>query len=485
MRKHFPLFAALISVVLWASAFVGIRAAGRSFSPGALALGRLALGTALLGALALARPLVRPSRRELALLVLAGLLWFGVYNVALNEAEQRVDAGTAAMLVLIAPIFIVALAAAFLKERATPNLLLGGALALTGVVVIGFATSTGSASLVGVILCLVAALSSAIGLVAEKPVLNRISALQATWTCCAVGALFCLPYAPSLVRELQVAPTGGIAWLLFLGVFPTSIAFTTWAYALARGSAGRLAATAYLVPPITIVMSWLILGEVPSVIAVLGGALCLVGVYSARKVPKAIPLIVLGLLPATAQAQDSVVYRLSPASEFQVKTGKAGLFGFAGHEHLIQARAFSGRVVYYPDSIAASHVEITVLAESLEVLTPPDTEEIRKVTAAMRTQTLDVANYPEIRLVSRRVERNGRRLDMTAALTIKDQTRDVPLTIELDIGPPPDTLRAVTQFAVKQTDFGIRPFRGGPAGTVRVADRVTFAITAVAVREAP
>ncbi len=282
--KHLPLFAALVSVVLWAAAFVGIRAAGRSFSPGPLALGRLAIGSVLLGAVVLSRPTVRPTRRELALLVLAGLLWFGVYQVVLNEAEQRVDAGTASMLVLIAPIFIVALAAVFLKERTTPNLLLGGALAFAGVVVIGLATSSRSASLVGVLLCLVAALSSAIGVVAEKPVLNRISALQVTWICCTVGGVFCLPYASQLMREWRVAPASGIAWLVFLGVFPTSIAFTTWAYALARGSAGRLAATAYLVPPITIVMSWVILGEAPSAIAVLGGALCLVGVAIARRV---------------------------------------------------------------------------------------------------------------------------------------------------------------------------------------------------------
>ena len=285
MRKAF--LAALVSVVLWAAAFVGIRAAGRSFSPGPLALGRLALGSVLLGALVLSRPTVRPTRRELALLVLAGVLWFGVYQVVLNEAERRVDAGTAAMLVLIAPIFIVALAAVFLQERTTPNLLLGGALAFGGVVVIGLATSSGSASLVGVMLCLLAALSSAVGMVAEKPVLHRITALQATWTCCAVGALFCLPYAPQLVREWRAAPTGAIGWLVFLGVFPTSIAFTTWAYALARGSAGRLAATAYLVPPLTIVMSALILSEAPSVIAVLGGVLCLVGVAIARWMPTA------------------------------------------------------------------------------------------------------------------------------------------------------------------------------------------------------
>lgn len=237
----------------------------------------------LLGALLATRGPTRLTRRELWLLVLAGLLWFGVYNIALNDAERRVDAGTASMLVLVAPIVVLALAAAFLKERTTPNLLLGGALAFAGVLMIGFATSTATAPLVGVILCLVAAVASAIGVVAEKPVLARISALQVTWTAVTVGALMCLPYAPTLIREVQVAPRAATAWLVFLGVFPTSIAFTTWAYALARGNAGRVVMTAYLVPPVTILMSWGMLGEVPSGIAVLGGALCLLGVYVARR----------------------------------------------------------------------------------------------------------------------------------------------------------------------------------------------------------
>jgi drug/metabolite transporter (DMT)-like permease len=286
-RDWRPLAAALVAVVLWAAAFVGIRAAGRSFSPGALALGRLTIGTVLLGALTFSRPTLRPTRRELVLLIVAGLLWFGVYNVLLNDAERRVDAGTAAMLVLIAPIFVIGLARLFLKEETTPNLLLGSAIAFAGVVVIGVATSSRQAPLLGVVLCLVAALSSAIGLVAEKPALTRISALQATWTCCAVGVLFCMPYAPLLVRELRAASGSGIAWLVFLGAFPTSIAFTTWAYALARGSAGRVAATAYLVPPLAIVMGWLILGELPPAVALLGGVVCLLGVYIARKRPAA------------------------------------------------------------------------------------------------------------------------------------------------------------------------------------------------------
>ncbi len=191
------------------------------------------------------------------------------------------------------------------------------------------------------------------------------------------------------------------------------------------------------------------------------------------------------ILLALAQGgpPDSVVYLLSPASTFDVRTGKAGLFGFAGHEHIIRARAFGGRVVYRPDSLAASRVEITVRSDSLEVLTPPDTAEIRKVTAAMRTEVLDVATYPEIRLMSRRLQGSTQRLELIAALTIKGQTREVPIVAEIQIGA--DTLVATSTFAVKQTDFGVKPYRGGPAGTVRVADRVTFSIRAVFVVTRP
>ena len=163
-----------------------------------------------------------------------------------------------------------------------------------------------------------------------------------------------------------------------------------------------------------------------------------------------------------------------------MKTGKAGLLGFAGHEHVIRARAFSGRIEYHADAPADSKVEVVVPTDSLEVLTPPDTEEIRKVTATMRTDVLDVAHYPEIRLTSRSVEPSNGHLRIVASLTIKGVTREVPLDVQFTIAS--DTLRATATFAVKQTDFGIRPYRGGPGGTVRVADKVTFDISAVAVR---
>jgi len=187
------------------------------------------------------------------------------------------------------------------------------------------------------------------------------------------------------------------------------------------------------------------------------------------------------LIAALAALQsDSTVYTLSPASRFEVQTGNAGLLSFAGHEHRITARAFTGSIVYHPDSTAQSRVEIVIPTDSLEVLTPPDTAEIRKVTAAMRSDVLDVAHYPEIRLASRSISVHDGTAHLVAAVTIRDQTREVPLDAQIEIGS--DTLRATCTFTIKQTDFGVRPYRGGPGGTVRVADRLTFDIRIVAVK---
>ena len=186
--------------------------------------------------------------------------------------------------------------------------------------------------------------------------------------------------------------------------------------------------------------------------------------------------------PAGFEGVDSVVYRLAPSSRLEVKTGKAGLFGFAGHSHVIRARAFSGNVVYYPHAAARSHLQITVPTDSLEVLTPPDPAEIRKVTAAMRTDVLHTDQFHEIRLVTKEVSPTTHGFHVIGALTLVGQTRDVPIDVRVEAGV--DTLRAEATFAIKQTDFGIKPYSGGPAGTVKVADRVTFTIDAVAVQAA-
>ncbi|MDX3604859.1 DMT family transporter, partial [Streptomyces scabiei] len=224
-----------------------------------------------------------PPRSAWRGIAVSGVLWFGFYMVALNWGEQRVDAGTAALVVNIGPILIALLGARLLGDPMPPRLLAGMAVSFAGAVAVGLSMSgEGGASVLGVVLCLLAAVAYAAGVVAQKPALGAASPLQVTTFGCLVGAVVCLPFAGQLVREAATAPLPSTLNMVYLGVFPTALAFTIWAYALARTTASRMGATTYAVPALVVLMSWLALGEVPGPLTLAGGALCLAGVAVSR-----------------------------------------------------------------------------------------------------------------------------------------------------------------------------------------------------------
>src|SRR3712207_2531169 len=176
------------------------------------------------------------------------------------------------MLVNVGPILIAVLAGVWLQEGFPRWLVAGLAVAFAGVLLIGVAGRQGGGDLLGVLLCVVAAVTYAVGVVAQKPVLRRLPPLQVTAIACAIGAVCCLPWAGALVTELATAPASSVLGTVYLGVVPTALAFSTWAYALARVPAGRLGGTPYLGPPPVGVLSWLLLHEGPPAPAVAGGA---------------------------------------------------------------------------------------------------------------------------------------------------------------------------------------------------------------------
>jgi drug/metabolite transporter (DMT)-like permease len=255
------LAAIVVTTLLWASAFVVLRALRSNFEPGPLVFGRLLVGCVVLSALMLAQRVALPPRRELPAIVACGVLWFGAYNVALAAGERLIDAGTAAMLVNVAPVSIALAAVVVLRERLSRPLLTG----------------------LGVALCLGAAAAYTAAVIIQKPLLARVSPTAVTWGACVAGTVVCAPFAPALVSELGRAPASSTLLVAYLGAGPTAIAFTTWAFALSRSSMARQGATTYLVPPLVIALSWITLDEVPAALALLGGALCLLGVAITRR----------------------------------------------------------------------------------------------------------------------------------------------------------------------------------------------------------
>ena len=276
------------TLVLWASAFVAIRAIGDSFSPGPMALLRLAVGSVALSAFALlrrGRPAAVPSGRSLLLVASYGVLWFAGYTVVLNAAERHLDAGTAAMLVNVAPILVALVAGGLLGEGWPRPLLIGMVVSFTGVTIIAVDGASGRTDRVGILLGLVTAMLYAAGVLVQKVALRTTNSFAATWLGCGIGTLVLLPAGPQAVTELRHAPVAAVAAVVYLGIFPTAIGFALWAYALTRVNAGVLASTTLAVPGVVVLMSWAYLGELPTALALLGGVLCLLGVAVTRRRP--------------------------------------------------------------------------------------------------------------------------------------------------------------------------------------------------------
>lgn len=282
------ILAVAITLFAWASAFVSIRVAVEDYSPGSMALGRMLVAAVVLFAFLLIKREGLPPKAAWPGIIFSGIFWFGLYMIVLNWGEQLVDAGTAAMIVNVGPILMALLGGWLLKEGMPPRLFAGMAVSFLGAIVVGASMSEGGdASVLGVLLCLLAAVCYAGGVVSQKPVLKVASPLQATTFGAIIGAVACLPFAGQLVSDVATAPLAATLNVVYLGVFPTAIAFTTWFYALARTTAGKMGATTYIVPAIVVAMSWLVLGEIPGLLALAGGALCLVGVAVSRSRPSA------------------------------------------------------------------------------------------------------------------------------------------------------------------------------------------------------
>lgn len=284
-RIPLKVLVAIIGTVLaWSSAFVVIRAVLPVFEPGELAFLRQLVAVPLLAVWMIGQKWLWPTVREWVLIAIFGLTWFSIYIVALNTAEQTIDAGTASFVVNIGPLLIAVGAFMFLGEKLSRNLIPGALIALAGVGLIAWGTSSSDrVDLVGVLWALVATVTYAVGVLTQKPALARLSSNQVTLLGAAIALIPLFWWAPEAFAHVQTAPVEAIVGAIWLGAIPTALGFGLWGYALKRMPAGRLGVSTYVVPPLVIVESAILLGEWPHPIAIIGGLIALAGVWWSRQ----------------------------------------------------------------------------------------------------------------------------------------------------------------------------------------------------------
>ncbi|MER5826456.1 DMT family transporter [Streptomyces mirabilis] len=273
-----PRFLALVgTVVLWASAFPAIRVGIDGLGVAALSFLRLLIAAVALLAVAPFAKVRLPQRGDLPLITLCGATGMTAYQVLLNWGEVHVEAGTASLLIAIAPVFSVLLGSVFLGERLTRTIVVGSVVALAGAAVVSLAEGASGFS-VSALVILAAAVVQGVYHFASKPLLRHCTGLEVATYAMVAGTILALPLIPATWHAAVHAPAAALAAAAYLGLLPSALGFVIWAYAVARLPLAVSTAALYLVPPVALIVSFVWLAEVPRPIALAGGAISVAGV---------------------------------------------------------------------------------------------------------------------------------------------------------------------------------------------------------------
>lgn len=280
--------ALLCAMLLWASSFIALKIAFRSYDPLVVIFGRMLVAS--LCFLVVARRLTRSCQYQQGdwrMILLMAFCEPCLYFLFEAKAVENTTASQAGVITAILPIMVMVAAAAVLKERVSPRAWTGALLALVGVLwltLLSSPTEDAPNPMLGNFLEFLAMVCAACYTIAVKSLTQRYSALFLTAVQAFIGAIFYLPllFLPSTTAPTAFYPGPAFA-IIYLGAAVTLGAYGLYNFSLQYVPANRAAGFVNLIPVFVVLLGWLILGETFTLWQIYAGLLIMAGVYLTQR----------------------------------------------------------------------------------------------------------------------------------------------------------------------------------------------------------
>jgi len=270
--------AMLFNIIAWGMSWVSVRTVLTELDAGQVGAMRYLIASAVMVPVWFWRGRPLPARSDLGLVALLGLFGFCFYNLGVNFGEKTVDAGTGSLLISFQPILVIVIGVLLRREVVSLVAWIGILISMAGVIMTAIGSSAGLTLNFGTILILGAALSSAIQTLINKALTRRYHALDVTTWAIWIGTLGLLPFSHDLPEAWGRLSTNGLLHLIFLGVVPAALCYTIFAWVLTQVPIATAMSAVYAIPVFSLIFGWLMLGEQPTTLTLIGGAVTIIGV---------------------------------------------------------------------------------------------------------------------------------------------------------------------------------------------------------------
>ncbi|HAR4114451.1 TPA: DMT family transporter [Staphylococcus aureus] len=269
----------LFTIILWGSAFPMIKIALNDFSAESLSAFRLILATIILLPFVIIKKLPTPELRDIPVIFILGFCGFVIYHTALNFGETLISAGISGILVSTTPIFSSALAYIFLKEHFSKWNWLSSLVAFIGISIISISKDDYTTiNVLGVFIILLASFSESLYFTFQKKYIEKYGFIAFTLYTIMASSPFMLIFIPEIINDIHGATFTSIVSVLYLAIFPTIIPYVLLAYIVKSVGVSDATMSLYLTPSVSLLLSYLLLDELPTTLAIIGGIITLLGV---------------------------------------------------------------------------------------------------------------------------------------------------------------------------------------------------------------